>query len=132
MDAQLQDKVVLITGAARRVGATIARKLHAAGAQVVLHYHRSANEAQALAAELNAERPSSVRPLGGHGQEVKGLEALLWGTIARHGHLDILINNASIFDATPVGTIPPAQWDALMGTNLRVRLFLSQAAAPHL
>lgn len=132
MDERLKDKVVLITGAARRVGATIARKLHAAGAQLVLHYHRSATEAQALAAELNAERPASVTPLGGDLLDLKVLESLVEATLARHGHLDILINNASTFYATPVGTITPAQWDDLMGTNLRAPLFLSQAAAPHL
>jgi pteridine reductase len=128
----LQDKVVLITGAARRVGAVIARRLHAAGAQLVIHYHRSASEAQALAAELNAIRPTSVTPLGGNLLDLKVLTSLVEATIARHGHLDILVNNASTFYPTPVGTITPAQWDDLMGTNLRAPLFLSQAAAPHL
>jgi pteridine reductase len=132
MDEPLKDKVVLITGAARRVGAVIARKLHGAGAQLVVHYHRSAAEAQALAAELNAVRPSSVTPLGGDLLDLKVLASLVEATIARHGHLDILVNNASTFYPTPVGTITPAQWDDLMGTNLRAPLFLSQAAAPHL
>jgi pteridine reductase len=132
MEQPLHDKVALITGAARRVGAAIARKLHAAGAQVVIHYHRSAGEAQALAAELNAARPASATPLGGNLLDLKVLESLVDATIARHGHLDVLVNNASTFQATPVGTITPAQWDDLMGTNLRAPLFLSQAAAPHL
>jgi pteridine reductase len=132
MEQPLQDKVVLITGAARRVGAAIARKLHGAGAQVVIHYHRSAAEAQALAADLNAVRPASATPLGGNLLDLKVLESLVEATIARHGHLDILVNNASTFHATPVGTISPAHWDDLMGTNLRAPLFLSQAAAPHL
>jgi len=128
----LTGKVALVTGAARRVGAVIARRLHAAGADVVIHYRRSAAEAQALAAELNAARPASVTPLGGELLDDKVLESLVEATIARHGHLDILVNNASTFYPTPVGTITPAQWDDLMGTNLRVPLFLSQAAAPHL
>jgi pteridine reductase len=132
MELPLRDKVVLITGAARRVGAVVARRLHAAGAQLVVHYHRSAAEAQALAAELNAERPASVTPLGGNLLDLKVLDSLVEATIARHGHLDILVNNASTFYPTPVGTITPAQWDDLMGTNLRAPLFLSQAAAPHL
>jgi len=132
MELPLRDKVVLITGAARRVGAVVARKLHAAGAQLVIHYHRSAAEAQALAAELNAGRPASVTPLGGNLLDLKVLDSLVEATIARHGHLDILVNNASTFYPTPVGTITPAQWDDLMGTNLRAPLFLSQAAAPHL
>lgn len=132
MDEPLKDKVVLITGAARRVGAVIARRLHAAGAQLVVHYHRSAAEAQALASELNAVRPASVTPLGGNLLDLKVLASLVEATIARHGHLDILVNNASTFYPTPVGTITPAQWDDLMGTNLRAPLFLSQAAASHL
>ncbi len=132
MELPLRDKVVLITGAARRVGAVVARRLHAAGAQLVIHYHRSAAEAQALAAELNAGRPASVTPLGGNLLDLKVLDSLVEATIARHGHLDILVNNASTFYPTPVGTITPAQWDDLMGTNLRAPLFLSQAAAPHL
>jgi pteridine reductase len=132
MEQTLKDKVALVTGAARRVGAAITRKLHAAGAQVVIHYHRSAEAAQALAAELNAERPASATPLGGNLLDLKVLDSLVEATIARHGHLDILVNNASTFYATPVGTITPAQWDDLMGTNLRAPLFLAQTAAPHL
>jgi pteridine reductase len=132
MEQALKDKVVLITGGARRVGAAITRKLHAAGANVVVHYHRSAAEAQALAAELNASRPSSVTPLGGDLLDLAVLRALIEATIARHGHLDILVNNASTFYPTPVGEITEAHWNDLMGTNLKVPLFLSQAAAPHL
>jgi pteridine reductase len=132
MEQTLQDKVVLITGGARRVGAAITRKLHAAGATVVIHYHRSALEAQALSAELNATRESSTTPLGGDLLDLKVLSSLVEATVARYGHLDILINNASTFYPTPVGSITEAQWNDLMGTNLRAPLFLSQAAAPHL
>src|SRR5690349_4143961 len=103
MEQPLTDKVVLITGAARRVGAAIARKLHGAGASLVIHYHHSAADAQALAAELNALRPSSVTPLGGDLLDMKVLPSLVDATIARHGHLDILVNNASTFYPTPVG-----------------------------
>jgi pteridine reductase len=132
VEQSLSHKVVLITGAARRVGAAIARKLHAAGATLAIHYHRSVNEAQALATELNALRPGSATTLGTDLLEVKRLPALVEATIARLGHLDILINNASTFYATPVGEITEAQWNDLMGTNLRAPLFLAQAAAPHL
>lgn len=132
MEQGLKDKVVLITGAARRVGAAIARKLHAAGATIVIHYHRSAGEAQALANEMNDARPGSATTLGGDLLDLKVLHALVEATVARFGHLDILVNNASTFYATPVGTITAAQWDDLMGTNLRAPLFLSQAAAPQL
>ncbi|MEO6080062.1 MAG: pteridine reductase [Steroidobacteraceae bacterium] len=132
MEQLLRDKVVLITGGARRVGAAITRKLHAAGASVVIHYHRSVAEAQALSSELNALRPSSTAPLGGDLLDVKVLSSLVEATVARYGHLDILINNASTFYPTPVGSITEAQWNDLIGTNLRAPLFLSQAAAPHL
>ena len=132
MEQTLKDKVVLITGGARRVGAAITRKLHAAGATVVVHYHRSVQEAQDLAAELNAQRPGSVTPLGGDLLKVPLLGALVEATIARHGHLDILVNNASTFYPTRVGEITEAHWEDLMGTNLKAPLFLSQAAAPHL
>jgi pteridine reductase len=132
MDAPLHDKVVLITGGARRVGAAITRKLHNAGANVVIHYYRSVNEAHALSAQLNAARPTSATPLGGDLLDLKVLTSLVEATVARYGHLDILINNASTFYPTPVGSITEAQWDDLMGTNLKVPLFLSQAAHPHL
>ncbi|HMA11732.1 MAG TPA: pteridine reductase [Steroidobacteraceae bacterium] len=132
MEQTLQDKVVLITGGARRVGAAITRKLHAAGATIVVHYHRSAQAAQDLAAELNAQRPGSVTPLGADLLNVAVLRALVDATLARHGHLDILVNNASTFYPTPVGEITEAHWEDLMGTNLKAPLFLSQAAAPHL
>ncbi len=128
----LAGKVALVTGAARRVGAAIARKLHGAGADLVVHYHRSAEDAHRLSAELNAVRPASVTTLGGNLLDLKVLTSLVDATVARHGHLDILINNASTFYPTPVGTITPEHWDDLMGTNLRAPLFLSQAAAPHL
>jgi pteridine reductase len=132
VEQSLSDKVVLITGAARRVGAAIARKLHAAGATIALHYHNSVNDAQALANELDSQRPGSVATLGGDLLNLKILQPLVDAALARFGHLDILINNASTFYATPVGKITEKDWDDLMGTNLRAPLFLSQAAAPHL
>jgi pteridine reductase len=132
MEQTLKDKVVLITGGARRVGAAIIRKLHAAGASVVVHYHHSVDDAHALCRELNDARPSSATPLGGDLLDVKVLCSLVEATVARYGHLDILINNASTFYPTPVGSITEAHWDDLMGTNLRAPVFLSQAAAPHL
>ncbi len=132
MEQTLQGKVVLITGGGKRVGAAITRKLHAAGAEVVIHYHRSVEAAQALSAELNAIRPTSTTPLGGNLLDVKVLASLVEATVARYGHLDILINNASTFYPTPVGSITETQFNDLIGTNLRAPLFLSQAAAPHL
>ncbi|HKO86927.1 MAG TPA: pteridine reductase [Burkholderiales bacterium] len=132
MTAALDGKAVLITGGARRVGAAIARRLHAAGANVMLHYNASKNEAQALQAELNALRPESAATVQADLANVAELNELIKCVTARFGRLDVLINNASNFYPTPIGEIGIAQWDDLIGVNLRAPLFLSQAAAPHL
>lgn len=124
--------VVLITGAARRVGAEIARALHAAGAALLLHYRSSAAEAEALAAELNAIRPKSALARRHDLRDVAGIARLVEETVAHFGRLDALVNNASSFFHTPVGAIDEAAWDDLVGSNLKGPLFLSQAAAPHL
>jgi pteridine reductase len=122
-------KVVLITGGAKRVGAAICRRLHAAGANLMLHYRASAGEARLLQAELNHTRPSSVALIQADLLDIAKLPSLVDQTLATFGRLDALINNASSFFATPVGDITPALWDDLIGTNLRAPTFLSQAAA---
>jgi pteridine reductase len=124
----LSGKVVLITGAARRVGAEIARVLHAAGANVLLHYHCSAEDAAALAGELNALRPDSARASGCDLLDVAQLPELVSQAVHAFGGLDLLINNASTFYPTPVGGITEIDWDDLLGTNLKAPLFLAQAA----
>ena len=125
-------KSVLITGAARRVGAEVARTLHQAGINLALHYRSSAEPAEALAAELQAQRPDSVLLVSGDLLDLDIIPGLVDDTVAHFGRLDYLINNASSFYPTPVGDIGIEQWDDLIGTNLRAPLFLSQAAAPHL
>jgi pteridine reductase len=132
MTQTLDGKVVLITGAARRVGAAIARRLHSAGAKIMVHYHRSEREAQALRDELNAIRADSVALIQADLLNVPGLTEIIRNTVARFDRLDALINNASSFHATPVGEIGEAEWESLVGTNVKAPLFLSQAAAPHL
>jgi pteridine reductase len=128
----LKDKVVLITGAARRIGAVLAQAFHAEGARVAVHYHRSAAEAGRLVAAMNAKRPASAAAFGADLADLKALEVLPSSVIGTLGALDVLVNNASTFYPTPVGTITPAQFEDLIGTNLRAPLFLSQAAAPEL
>ena len=123
---------MLITGAARRVGAAIARRLHRAGASLMLHYRSSEREVQALQTELNAARKNSVALVQADLLDVAGLAEIVKNTISRFERLDALVNNASTFFPTPVGEITPASWDNLIGTNLRAPLFLAQAAAPHL
>ncbi len=128
--------VVLVTGAARRVGAEIARALHAAGASVAIHYRASATEAEALAAELNAARSvgesASAATFAADLLDIAALPRLVESVLARFGRLDALVNNASSFYATKVGAVDTAAWDDLIGSNLKAPLFLSQAAAPHL
>ncbi len=131
-NSSLTDQVVLITGAARRVGAQIARTLHAAGANVLIHHRSSAAAAAALAQEFNEARPHSAAVHAANLAEVQAPEQLVAATLREFGRLDILINNASSFYPTPVGRITLAQWDDLMGSNLKAPLFLSQAATPSL
>lgn len=128
----LADHCVLITGGARRLGAAIGRRLHAAGANVVVHCRSSRDAADALVTELTASRANSAFAVQGDLHDVAQLPDLIATALGRFGRLDILVNNASTFYPTPVGSITPGQFDDLIGTNLRAPLFLSQAAAPAL
>ncbi|TLY64334.1 MAG: pteridine reductase [Gammaproteobacteria bacterium] len=130
--AALTGRAVLITGAARRVGATIARALHGAGANVVLHFRSSGEDAASLAQELNAARPGSAVLVECDLLEVAKLPALAETAAQAFGGLDILVNNASTFYPTPVGDITESDWDDLIGANLKAPLFLAQATAPAL
>lgn len=131
-DTPLEGKAVLITGAARRVGAVIARTLQAAGANVMIHYRNSANEARALTSELNSLRGGSAALVCGDLLDAGQIGTLVEATVKTFGQLDVLINNASTFYPTIVGDITENQWNDLLGTNLKAPLFLSQAAAPAL
>jgi len=128
----VQGRIVLITGGAKRVGAAICRRLHAAGASLMLHYRRSAGEARLLQAELNHVRADSVALIQADLLDLNKLPAIIDRTLQKFGRLDALVNNASSFFPTPVGDITPQAWDDLIGTNLRAPLFLAQAAAPAL
>jgi pteridine reductase len=128
----VQGKVVLITGGGKRVGAAICRRLHAAGANLMLHYRSSAGEARLLQAELNHQRKNSVALIQADLLDVLKLPSLVEQTVQTFGQLDGLVNNASSFYQTPVGDITPASWNDLIGTNVQAPLFLSQAAAPAL
>jgi pteridine reductase len=131
-EAALTGKVVLVTGGAKRVGAEISRRLHAAGASVMLHYHSAKAEAQRLAAELNAARADSAATVQANLLNAAELPELVRTAVTRYARLDVLVNNASSFHATPLGDIKVPDWDDLMGTNLKAPLFIAQAAAPHL
>jgi pteridine reductase len=128
----LDHQVILITGGARRIGAQIARTLHAAGARILVHYRSSAAAAKELGAELNATRPGSAALIAADLQQAEAPDQLIAAALGHFGRLDVLINNASTFYPTPVGKITRAAWDDLIGSNLRAPLFLAQSAAPHL
>jgi pteridine reductase len=128
----MQGKVVLVTGGAKRVGAAICRRLHAAGANIVIHYRSSLYEALALRAELNALREGSAYCVQADLLDVVALKQLIEDSINCFGHLDALVNNASSFYATPLDKVNELHWNDLMGTNLRAPLFLAQAAAEEL
>ncbi len=128
----LDGKVALVTGAARRIGAAIATTLHAAGANVVIHYRGSEDDAVALAERLNKLRAGSARIAQADLCRKVAIDELISTTIQWSGQLDVLVNNASSFYPTPMGQITEEAWSDLVGTNLKAPMFLSQAAAPHL
>ena len=124
--------VALITGASRRLGAAIARTLHAAGYDLVLHHRRDDDGMDALIASLESERAHSTLALHAELADVETLPMLVADAIARFNRLDALVNNASAFFPTPIGSTTPQQWDTLFAANARAPFFLAQAAAPHL
>ena len=130
----LDGRWALVTGAAKRIGAVIASTLHEAGANVAIHYNRSADEAEQLAAQLNDRRPNSAFTVAADMTAIEPVEQMARTVLDRIGEekLDVLVNNASTFYPTPLGTITGQQWQDLMGSNLKAPLFLSQALLPAL
>ncbi|HMW57386.1 MAG: pteridine reductase [Candidatus Accumulibacter sp.] len=128
----MNGKTILITGAAKRLGAAIARELHAAGASIMVHYRQASAAAAALVAELNAHRPSSAACRQADLLDLASLPQLVDSTVEHFGRLDGLVNNASSFFPTPFGSMDARAWDDLVGSNLKAPLFLTQAAAPYL
>jgi pteridine reductase len=124
--------VALVTGAARRIGAAIARHLHAQGFDLALHCRDSHDDMRMLVAELEGRRAGSVVSLQADLAEFDRLPELVARTLGRFGRLDALVNNASAFFPTPLGTGTPRDWDTLFAVNARAPYFLAQAAAPHL
>ncbi len=129
---KLAGKVVLITGGAKRIGASIAQTLHAEGMNIVIHYRSSASAARALQNNLNQQRKDSCMLIKGDLTEFNKLKALIDESVKRMGRLDLLVNNASAFFPTPHPSATEKQWDTLVNANLKAPFFLIQAAAPHL
>lgn len=128
----LSGRWALVTGAAKRIGATITTTLHAAGANVAIHYFSSSGEARQLAERLNAERDGSAITVGGDLRDVAALGSVVANVADRTGRLDVLVNNASTFYPTPLASVTEAEWHDLVDSNLKAPLFLAQAALPHL
>ena len=124
--------VALITGAARRIGAEIARILHQNGMNIALHYHRSEKEAEALCAAFNRERVNSAMILQANLADISNFNQSVESVVQHWGRLDVLVNNASRFYRTLTGKATETDWDDLMASNLKAPFFLSQVAAPHL
>lgn len=124
--------VALITGGARRIGAEIVQQLHQAGYNIALHYRDSASEAEALANALNQQRAASVKIFSADLNDLSALQHLADQTIYSWGRVDVLVNNASTFYATPVGSVTEQNWNDLMGSNLKAPFFLAQALAGEL
>ena len=128
----LNGKVALITGGARRIGATVARVLHEAGMNLSLHYRSAGDQAMRLQRELNDQRSDSVMLMQADLRQTTQLTHLVENTTRHWGRLDLLLNNASSFFPTPLQTATESQWDYLMGSNLKAPFFLAQAAASEL
>lgn len=124
--------VALITGAARRIGAEIARILHENGLNVIIHYHTSKKEASALSLELNKKRPQSAIVLKANLGKLSELKKLIQQSVKSWGKLDVLVNNASCFYKTSVNDVNESSWNHILDTNLKAPFFLAQLAAPYL
>mgnify|MGYP005995359767 FL=1 len=121
------NKIALITGAAKRVGAIIATHLHRQGYSVLIHYNRSTTEAQTLADTLNSVRPNSAHAFQADLNNMNEVEQLAQNSLKHWGRIDLLVNNASSFYPTPLNESTQAQWDGLINSNLRAPYFLSAA-----
>jgi len=132
MNADLTGKTGLITGGARRVGAAITRRLHAAGANVLVHYRDSDSDAPKLVAELNGVRPKSAATVKAELLAPIAPRALVSAALESFGRLDLLVNNASAFFPVALGAIEASHWEELVGSNLRAPFFIAQQAAAEL
>ena len=121
-----REKVVLITGAARRIGANMAQLFHNANYRVVIHYNHSASDADRLCTKLNKSDADSCLMVQANLSSPSGIKKTA-DLITNLGRLDVLVNNASSFYPTPLEDCNQEQWDDLIGSNLRGPFFLTQA-----
>ena len=121
------NKRILITGAAKRIGKEMALSFFNKGWDIVIHYNSSKEEAEALAHKMNSERSNSAMLVQANLDNANEVEKLAEKILSKNGSIDALINNASTFYPTPVGTFSEENWNALMGSNLKAPLFLIQS-----
>lgn len=126
------EPVALVTGGARRLGAATVRLLHEQGYRVVVHHHRSGGDAETLVDSLNERRPDSASTVSADVAEAGAAEAVVDATLGRWARLDLLVNNASVFDPTDPARASEAEWDRTFAINARAPYFLAVRAAPHL
>lgn len=131
-DIKTNTKVVLITGAGKRVGAAIAQHCHQLGMRLAIHYRESAQQASDLCARFNQQRQDSAIALGADLRDTDKLEGLIEQVISQWGQLDVLINNASSFYPMPFGQVTSSLWEDVMASNLKAPFFLAQIAARYL
>lgn len=131
-NSKAENKVVLITGAAKRVGASIAQLCHQQGMRLAIHYRESAQQASTLCAHFNQQHPDSAIALPADLRDNDKLEHLISEVINKWGQLDVLINNASSFYPTPLAQVTPNVWEDVIASNLKAPFFLAQLAAPYL
>ena len=128
----MTDKTILITGAANRIGAAIARGLHKRNMNIVIHYNTSTDDAQSLLSELNESRPGSAHLICADLINIKTHYALIEEAFSFKNSLDVLINNASVFYPTDIRDSSECEWDEMMAVNLRAPFYLSKYASSYL
>jgi len=128
----VDNKTVLITGAAKRIGASIAEHLHETGMDIIIHHNTSDKEAYGLVKKLNEIRPDSATTVQANLEQQKSYSSLISNSIKFKGKIDVLINNASAFYPTPINELNDAQWNEIININLKAPLFLAQLTAKSL
>jgi pteridine reductase len=121
------NKRILITGAAKRIGKELALSFFNKGWDIVIHFNSSKEEAEAIAHKMNSERSNSAMLAQANLDNANEVEKLVKKILLKKGGIDALINNASTFYPTPIGTFSEENWNALMGSNLKAPLFLIQS-----
>jgi pteridine reductase len=132
IDKPAAAKTALVTGAAARIGAAVARALHQRGCRVLVHCNSNLEGARALVEQLNRERPASAWAVSADLSTISGVNQLIAACSQDSATLDVLVNNASRFYPTAVGETQAYEWDDLLNSNLRGPYFLSQGLVPAL